>query len=514
MSGGTLSENQISQLIKDLKKSDGRNEAYRQILSFKNDPRLGHALLEASQKKGFFVEDTFRIDAITLLKHFKVPESVPVLITLLNNRNQKLRNAAAGSLGKQGDRRATPLLIELLTDSDDNLNKAAAESLGELQDPDAVQPLIKILDHYLKSKHENRGLLFATVESLGKLKAQEAVESLLQVLADKDKFVASQAIKALGEIGDPRAIEPIKAFFQCVELTSLEASIVAKELIKLGYHPSDDLDAARLYMGAREWERLVHVGTAAIDVLVPILKDAKEKDKNWIHEPVAAVLRQIGWKPQTPEDWAALKHGGKKGSPSKDVPTRQNTISDARRKVMSGFGKVICCPLALFFLIRDLGPIIFSSQGLRFLFTLFITIPTIKIVFSGFGELIDGISVLSSMKHQTTQNVECTYCHAVYTDIMSNAQKFTCPSCGEIINFTSTKEEKSKKEIKEKEKEKEIKMNPQLITQIRVNMELKDTEELIKIYEENNTTLYSREAFEAVKQILKERGIKLIDIPQ
>jgi hypothetical protein len=52
-------------------------------------------------------------------------------------------------------------------------------------------------------------------------------------------------------------------------------------------------------------------------------------------------------------------------------------------------------------------------------------------------------------------------------------------------------------------------MNERLIQQIRSSMEAKSTEELLKIWEENNREEYSDEAFEAIKQLLTERGITL-----
>ncbi|NCO68443.1 MAG: hypothetical protein COY75_01580 [Nitrospirae bacterium CG_4_10_14_0_8_um_filter_41_23] len=52
-------------------------------------------------------------------------------------------------------------------------------------------------------------------------------------------------------------------------------------------------------------------------------------------------------------------------------------------------------------------------------------------------------------------------------------------------------------------------MNLKLIQQIHSNMESKSTEELLKIWEGNNKEQYSEEAFEAIKQLLIERGAAL-----
>ncbi len=52
-------------------------------------------------------------------------------------------------------------------------------------------------------------------------------------------------------------------------------------------------------------------------------------------------------------------------------------------------------------------------------------------------------------------------------------------------------------------------MNRKFFKQIVKNMESKNTEELIKIWKENDSTQYSKEAFKAIKQIFKERGVQL-----
>jgi len=52
-------------------------------------------------------------------------------------------------------------------------------------------------------------------------------------------------------------------------------------------------------------------------------------------------------------------------------------------------------------------------------------------------------------------------------------------------------------------------MDEKLVQQIRKNIEPKETEELINIWEENDREAYSEEAFEAIKQVLLERVSEL-----
>jgi len=69
----------------------------------------------------------------------------------------------------------------------------------------AVGPLVAALGYQELMVKNRRGVISA----LGKIGAP-AVEPLIKALGDKDWVVAVYAAEALGKIGDPRAIEPLK----------------------------------------------------------------------------------------------------------------------------------------------------------------------------------------------------------------------------------------------------------------------------------------------------------------
>jgi len=58
-------------------------------------------------------------------------------------------------------------------------------------------------------KDENRRVRAETAEALGKLKDPRAVEPLIEALKDKDSVVRGIAAEALGKLKDPRAVEPL-----------------------------------------------------------------------------------------------------------------------------------------------------------------------------------------------------------------------------------------------------------------------------------------------------------------
>lgn len=79
----------------------------------------------------------------------------------------------------------------------------ALAGLAALGDPAAGELARTWLLHY------NSGLRAAAIDALGILKAQDCVEPLIAMLTDPNGSVRCSAARALGEIGDPRAVAPL-----------------------------------------------------------------------------------------------------------------------------------------------------------------------------------------------------------------------------------------------------------------------------------------------------------------
>ncbi len=102
----------------------------------------------------------------------------------------QLRSNAAEALGELGDTRAVEVLIEALTTPGGAIPLCAARALGKLKDSRAVTPLIRRMEQVAISK------------------------------GHQDLHLISAISWALGEIGDPNAIEPIKQMEDWIKSTS------------------------------------------------------------------------------------------------------------------------------------------------------------------------------------------------------------------------------------------------------------------------------------------------------
>lgn len=207
----------------------------------KNTKGLIKALKYNKPVRGFEPEaHYFRCSAASALGKMGDKRTVEPLIEALRDSFSDVRYHAAGALGEIGDSRAVEPLIEALGDEDYEVRGNAALALGKIEDKRAVEPFIKVL------KDKDRGVRMRATEALDQLGwipkddsekiryliakkqwdelvklGEPAVGSLIETLEDEDINIAcgatirealavgEGAARALGEIGDKRAVEPL-----------------------------------------------------------------------------------------------------------------------------------------------------------------------------------------------------------------------------------------------------------------------------------------------------------------
>lgn len=201
--------------------------------------------------------DRFKKRKPTFVEQLKRERDIEGLIGALDSPDYSVQQEAVRALGELGDYRVVPSLLNLLNRSKhvDTARMNVINALGRIGDPQAVEPIINIFE-----QSSNHIVRMCAAIALGDLGDRRAVEPLIKALLktldfdpllmgafglrsysdqSHSEFIKTVAVlrmaiaKALGEIGDPRAVEVLQRAIREEPLSDAEPGIhkVAKEAL-------------------------------------------------------------------------------------------------------------------------------------------------------------------------------------------------------------------------------------------------------------------------------------------
>ncbi len=158
----------------------------------------------------------------------QIPNIEHLIHTVLNDTDATARQQAAADLGKSKDERALELLVHALKDNDLEVRRVAALALAEVEDARAIEELITAFEEngceevylalaialaelghieYLEvALASDHGYMREhTTAALKQYTDGRAVNCLIKALSQDSYWAA----RALGAIGDQRAVEPL-----------------------------------------------------------------------------------------------------------------------------------------------------------------------------------------------------------------------------------------------------------------------------------------------------------------
>lgn len=141
-----------------------------------------------------------KLMSIGILGEIRNPISIPTLIQLLQNNDEKIRCSTIRALGKIGKQSVTaiPSLKDLLGNDSLFVKREVLEALGNINAPSALEALTKALD-----VEHNSQLRYTAVEAIAKFK-NEAISAIpaLVLLLNEEKQVSSLVGETLIQMGD------------------------------------------------------------------------------------------------------------------------------------------------------------------------------------------------------------------------------------------------------------------------------------------------------------------------
>jgi HEAT repeat protein len=270
------------------------------ILATIADIRVLDVLLSALSSTDWIV----RMHAAKGLGRIADPRCIARMMPLLQDKVKAVRVEAAEALARIGQA-AVPSLLEALQSREWLVKLHAIEALGKMQSPDTVEPLLFVLFN-----DPDAAVRTDAVRALGDIGDPRAVDFLLTALNDLD--VRPVAVESLGKIGDRRAVPALVKIVNrssqpdqsrpldgCGDRWDQEMIVMGLAVRALGDIGDETaipaLIAALRYTVTRSESSaaLARFGPPAIPFLLEIVK--KERDENIVYYAKEA-LSQLGWR--------------------------------------------------------------------------------------------------------------------------------------------------------------------------------------------------------------------------
>lgn len=172
------------------------------VLGLMGRPEAIDALTQATKDE----DKDVRRAAVAALGTIKDPKTVGPLLAALKDSYWFVRSEAANSLGQERDLRAIKPLLDTVADSDDTVESSAETALLIL----CRVPGASTDEFAARLNDPNPKIVLISSVCLALLKDHRAIPVLLKLSSAPDLPTRLEAIKALGEAGDPSVIPTLR----------------------------------------------------------------------------------------------------------------------------------------------------------------------------------------------------------------------------------------------------------------------------------------------------------------
>lgn len=190
-----------------------------EVLNAVGDANAIKDLLLALKDKDWWV----RVRAADALGAIGGPKVIDAVLHLLGEEDEFLRRTAVEILNTTKDERAFEYLVKALGDADWWVRERAVDALASLGDKRAVPHLVGLLA-------EDTPATPAAIRALAQIADPAAVEPILAKLASADDVIQREAIDALGTLAAPQQMEAVLKGLRELDARSTEARDLAQRI--------------------------------------------------------------------------------------------------------------------------------------------------------------------------------------------------------------------------------------------------------------------------------------------
>jgi len=236
-----------------------------------------------------------RTGAVRILGLMGKPEAIDNLVAATKDPDQDVRRAAVAALGSIKDPRTVGPLIDALKDSYWFVRSEAANSLGQEHDARAIKPLLNAVtdpdvnakgsaetallilckspgspvppdDFATRLNDSNPRIVLLSAVCLAILKDSRSVPVLLKLIDSPDQTTRLDAVKGLGEAGDPSVIPTLRQTLKDPDVNMRGWSIIGLGNLK---DAGSLTDLRAIADDANEPETIKAAANAAINHIAP-----------------------------------------------------------------------------------------------------------------------------------------------------------------------------------------------------------------------------------------------------
>jgi HEAT repeat protein len=282
--GETAEVRRAAELIDELAKGDAaaREAAAWGLGSLRSQRAVGPLIGRLAD-----AEPRVRGVAARALGRIGDPRALAPLARALQDPDPRVRELAILGLEMIDDDRVVGALVAALDDSEMGVRAVAVSALAHLEGPRALQALASVAAR--DPDPHTRGMAISALGKRGP-HGRAAVPGLVELLQDADRGVRNGAARALGEIGDRRAVSALADRLGSEPDAEVRDTLVAS-LASFASEP-EAVDGLLLALRDREWGIRVSAAMALGQVgnprAVPALLDA-------LRDPVHQVRLQAAW---------------------------------------------------------------------------------------------------------------------------------------------------------------------------------------------------------------------------